>query len=88
MKSELIFSVVLVVSAAGGGYWLGQHHTQQSAAQISTETTAINQRTSLFLPPTTAMGKNQKAGQLSLAEIEAKILELKKSGRWVNYGFH
>jgi hypothetical protein len=34
------------------------------------------------------MGKNQKAGQLSLAEIEAKILELKKSGRWVNYGFH
>ena len=88
MKSEIFLSVVLVASAAGGGYWLGQRHAPTSATaanQISANTAAP--KTAGSLPPlpvisvvTVTNAASSSGAKLSLADIEAKILELKKKG--------
>ena len=89
MKSEIFLSVALVVSAAGGGYWLGQrnaHSAVTASAQPATNGLAGGKNFHLPVLPvmaTTTAGTNGAAialAKLSLAEVEAKILELKKKG--------
>src|ERR1043165_3102162 len=94
MKNGFFLTCVLVIAAAGGGYWLGRHRAQPSTEQISTDTTTTKSLgTSPSLPPVRSKRtpptteKAPQAGKLSLAEIEAKILEFKKKGPMNNYGF-
>ena len=89
MKSELVLSILLAASAAGGGYWLGQRHASSvstpSAGQRFANPDAA--RLANALPPVPVIratsGTNlvfPAAGRISLAEIDAKILELKQKG--------
>src|SRR5690242_3645156 len=89
MKSEFILIVVLVASAAGGGYWLGKHQAHpapDSAANQFVSQSAGNAKNAPHLPPvhnplakTTSKSTSHPA-QFTLADIEAKLLELKKNG--------
>src|SRR5471032_1837146 len=97
MKNGFLLLGLLVLSAAGGGYWLGQYCAQpQTIVKISAPAAAVAAKNpaSPSLPPmrlpaatATATETNLESGKLSLAEIEAKILELKKKGLVNLYGF-
>ena len=94
MKNRFILSLLLALCAAGGGYWLGQHRTPPNAAAgNSAAPDAAGLPGGLKLPPVknspaNAAEKTGKvsAGTISLAAIEAKILELKKSGNFNGLG--
>ncbi|MEI7808747.1 MAG: hypothetical protein WCJ07_09720, partial [Verrucomicrobiota bacterium] len=94
MKNSFIFSLLLAVFAAGGGYWFGQHHApaNTSTTESPVASDASGKAGSTKLPlvrvkPAAAPEKTEKSSaKLSLADLEAKILELSKSGR-MNFGF-
>src|SRR5580704_17973833 len=74
MKSGVIFAIVLAVCAAGGGYWLGQHHAPHAAVQAPAALPGVPvPRPSV----PNAASETIRTGKLSLAEIEAGMLNLK-----------
>jgi hypothetical protein len=95
MKSEFFLVVLLAASAAGGGYWFGQRHAHPVApvpANLHFATATVAKApTALPTLPVIPVnrdtnGSSSVGGKLSLAEIEAKILELKKKGP-MGYGY-
>src|ERR1700761_4686292 len=74
MRSGFIFVLVLILCAAAGGYWLGQHRVSTTPVQVPT--------TSAQQPGVSPSESNKPAQlaetrKLSLPEIEAGILNLK-----------
>ena len=94
MKSEIFLSVLLAASAAGGGYWFGQRHAHSTSAITATNQLGNTSGAKTLggiptLPPihaATDTNTTPTLGKLSLADIEAKLLELKKKGS-ISYGF-
>ena len=98
MKNGLILSVLLVVCAAGGGFWLGQHHAPAAVAPEN-PTSTDTPKTPGFMnqsgaqnpsaKPAASAGKNGQtlSGKMTLADIEAKILEYGKQSRMVFGGY-
>ena len=86
MKSEILFCVVLAASVGGGGFWLGQryaHSVASAAVQPVTNYLAGRKIPPMPVLPPTVAGTNGVAiavAKLSLADVVAKILELKKKG--------
>lgn len=95
MKNGFFLLILLVLSASGGGYWLGRHRAQpQSAVKISATPAAPVKQPALVSLPSVRVkpeavavtGTNLASGKMSLAEVEAKLLELKKNGGRAIYG--
>jgi hypothetical protein len=84
MKIGFILSVLLVVCAAGGGFWFGQHHAPATATTPGNPGAADASKLPGFMKQpaaaTTDNAANPVAGKMTLADIEAKILELQKQG--------
>ena len=87
MKNGFILSLLLAACAAGGGYWFGQHRapnkttvTETSAAPDAPAVPGFMKLPAVKNPPPSAPEKIEKptAGKLSLAEVEAKILEFRR----------
>lgn len=89
MNKGFVQSMILGVCAAGVGYWLGQRspatHTQRTAvatAANATGSTAATASASAGHPaaPAADAAETPATGRLPLAEIKAKLLELKGHG--------
>src|SRR5215831_18674668 len=82
---QLVFLVLVVSAATGGGYWLGQHQAKTAKTQ-RTETAQSAEATGSAptrLPPVksriSARSSDSagKEGPLMLSDIEAKLLALR-----------
>ena len=86
MKNGFIIWLLFLICAAGGGYWAGRHHTAPApssapSAAASTDASPPN------LPPVntapdigTDKTDDAPLGKMSLADIEAGLLDLKSRG--------